>query len=154
MKKYQKILLTMFLLAWICVILFLSGQNGSEAFNLTYKLALPLAGCFFENPDNDRILQVMLVLRQAGRCVVFAVFGMLFNQYLDVMLAGMRQCRRRILLFGGIILFSVFDETHKLLIEGRHCTPQEILMNILSGFMGCVILYLVRKAWKPRKKTV
>lgn len=151
MKKYQKILLAMLFLVWVCVILFLSGQNGSEAFRLTYNLALPIARCFYENPNNDQILVVMAVMRQAGRCMVFAIFGILFSLCLNTMFWQMKQSKRRLILIGGIILFSVFDEAHKLLIAGRHCTLQEIGLNILSGFAGCIILHYAGKIWKHEK---
>jgi len=147
--KHRRKLVVILFPACVGMILFLSGQNGSQAFNLTYELALPIAEMFYENPNYDQILAVMIILRKIGRCTAFTVFGGLFYVFVEVLAKEAEPKKKWGIILAGIVLFSVFDETHKLLIDGRHCTLEEIIINIVCGFAGCGVFY---RMLKRRKK--
>lgn len=146
MQHQKKIILLLFV-AWTGGILFLSGQNGDEAFGLTYRLACPIAGIFFDHPDYDQILAVMIVMRKLGRCFFFLFFGFLWYLLVEVFAKEWNVIRKRIVILSGMVLFSVFDETHKLFIAGRHCTMEEIFINIVCGTIGILIAFSVGKKW-------
>ncbi len=131
---------------WLVLILFLSGQSGSQAFGMTYELALPFAKILYGVPDYDQILVVMNGIRFIGRIVAFIGFGILFTVLLRSFKSKISLRLQNIILVSGIIVFAVFDETHKLLIDGRHCTIWEIILNIVCGLTGCVVtIYFIRK---------
>lgn len=142
MKKYA---VSAFII-WFVLILFLSSQNGSQAFGMTYKLALPFAKILYGIPDYDQILVVMNGIRFIGRVVAFVGFGVLFTVLIRSYKSKISLRYQNIILILGIIVFAVFDETHKLLIDGRHCTVGEIIVNIVCGLTGCVVtIYFIRK---------
>lgn len=147
--KHRKKLVVILFPACVGMILFLSGQSGSQAFNLTYELALPIAEKFYKNPDYDQILAVMIILRKIGRCTAFTMFGGLYYVFVETLAKEMEPKRKWCIILAGIVLFSVFDETHKLLIDGRHCTIEEIIINIVCGFVGCGIF---NRVWKRRRR--
>lgn len=127
-------------------ILFLSGQSGSQAFGMTYHLALPIAGIIYDTPDYDQILVVMNGIRILGRIVVFMFFGGFFTAFVYGWGGRLTQKTKNSISVSGIVLFGIFDETRKLLIDGRHCTLGEIIVNIVCGFIGAVfVLYVFDK---------
>lgn len=134
----------------ICVtfILFLSGQSGSQAFGLTYRLAVPLAEVIYDSPDYDQLLVVMNGIRFLGRVVAFTVFGGFFTALIHAWCGKLSRITKEGISFLGIIIFGIFDETHKLLIDGRHCTLSEILVNIVCGLMGAVVTIYILKKYK------
>lgn len=136
---------------WIAAILSLSGQDGEEAFGLTYKLSVPIADILYEEPTLSQIEDVMLVLRQVGRVGMFLVLGMLTTLAVDAIWQKINEVNRLYIIYGFLIFFSIFDEVHKLLIPGRHCTVEEILVNIMSSFIGCVCMNLLYKICKRKK---
>lgn len=144
-RRHQKKIMVVLFFACVGIILFLSGQNGSQAFWLTYRLSCPIAEIFYENPNYDQILAVMILMRKIGRCVAFSVFGAMVLMVVD-MLWGQKVGWKILIPASFIIIaFSVFDETRKLLIEGRHCTWQEIAVNIVCGLAGCLIVYWIKR---------
>lgn len=142
MKKYT---MSAFII-WIVLILFLSGQSGSQAFGMTYELALPFANFLYGTPDYDQILVVMNAIRFTGRIVAFTGFGILFTTLVQSFKGNFFRKAKNIISIVGIVAFAVFDETHKLLIDGRHCTMEEILVNIVCGLAGgAVAMYFIYK---------
>lgn len=142
MKKF----LLVGLVLCAAMILFLSGQSGAEAFGLTYRLALPIAGVIYDTPDYDQILAVMNVMRFLGRVMAFTVFGGLFTALVFAWGSRLSPKVKIIISLAGIIVFGIFDETHKLFIDGRHCTFAEIIVNIVCGSVGSVfVMYVIDK---------
>lgn len=142
MKKFTAIGLI------ICTtfILVLSGQNGTEAFGMTYRLALPFAAVVYGTPDYDQILAVMNGIRFLGRIAVFTTFGVFFTTFIHTWKNFLSQKAKTVMSVLGIILFGIFDETHKLLIDGRHCTVIEIVVNVICGLAGAAAaLYIIKK---------
>lgn len=141
----KKILLVGFILC-AAVILFLSGQSGAEAFGLTYRLAFPIADIIYDTPDYDQILAVMNVMRFLGRVMAFTMFGGLFTALIFAWGSRLPLRAKIIISLAGIIAFGIFDETHKLFIDGRHCTFIEIIVNVVCGFVGAVfVMYVIDK---------
>lgn len=140
-----KKIITLILIIWLAVILFLSGQSGSQAFGLTYRLALPIADVIYQSPDYDQILTVMNAVRFAGRIVAFTIFGMIFTAFIRTVGAKLPVKVRSTLSIAGIVLFGIFDEAHKMLIDGRHCTLFEIIVNIICGLAGAVLTWYIIK---------
>lgn len=149
-RRHQKKIMILSFLACVGIILFLSGQNGSQAFWLTYRLSCPIAEIFYDNPNYDQILAVMILMRKIGRCVAFGVFGAMVLMVSDVLWGKKKGWRILIPASMVIVAFSVFDETRKLMIEGRHCTWQEIAINIVCGFAGCIIVYGIKRRKEQR----
>lgn len=150
-RRHQKKIMILSFLVCVGIILFLSGQNGSQAFWLTYHLSCPIAEIIYDNPNYDQILAVMILMRKMGRCVAFGVFGAMVLMVADVLWGKKMGWKILIPVSLVIIAFSVFDETRKLLIEGRHCTWQEIAINIVCGLAGCMLVYGMKrrkKEWK------
>ncbi len=130
----------------IILILFLSGQSGSQAFGMTYRLALPIANIIYDTPDYDQILLVMNGIRLFGRVIAFTAFGVFFTALIHVWGKKLPPRVKNSLSFLGIVIFGIFDEMHKLRIDGRHCTIAEIIVNIICGFIGMALaLYVVDK---------
>ena len=141
----KKILVIGFVLCMV-LILFLSGQSGSQAFELTYQLALPFANLIYDTPDYDQILVVMNVIRLVGRIAAFTVFGGFFAALVNVWGNKLPYKVKNMISVMGIMVFSIFDETHKLFIDGRHCTITEIIVNIICGFAGAgFVMYVIHK---------
>lgn len=149
-RRHKKKIMVIFSLMWLGAILFLSGQKGTDAFELTFAISEPIAGIIWDNPDYDRIHIVMQILRQTGRVVCFAVLGALIFGLVNMFLGRSSKKRRTIVIVAVIIFISIFDETRKLLIDGRHCTIWEIMANILSGFAGSAIVWKISKCINRR----
>lgn len=145
MKKAYKIVLLCVFVACVCAILFLSGQDGEEAFDTTYGIAKPIADVIYENPTNDQIEDIMIIIRNFGRIVAFTVFGILLALNLEVS-AKFSWKVKVIAIVVITTIFSVFDEVRKLLIEGRHCTFGEIIVNIFCSMIaGLAVCFIARK---------
>lgn len=130
-------------------ILFLSGQSGSQAFGLTYRLAVPIADIIYDTPDYDQILVVMNGIRFLGRVVAFTVYGGFFTALIHAWSRKLSWKTKNAICVLGIVLFGIFDETRKLLIDGRHCTLAEIIVNIVCGLAGAAVaLYILKKYGK------
>lgn len=141
----KQILPPVLLLVSIVVILILSGQSGNQAFEMTYRMAVPFAQILYKNPDLEEIKVVMQWIRLAGRVFAFAWFGglLMYNACAIVLYWKIKHSKVWILMvFVLDVLFSIYDEAHKLFIEGRHCTLQEILLNILVSVAASVLVFL------------
>ncbi len=152
MKKAYKIIILCLFVTCTCFILFLSGQDGEEAFDTTYEIAKPVADVVYEEPSNDQVEDVMLVIRNSGRVIAFTVFGILLALNVHVW-TTFRWKYKAILIVVITVLFSIFDEVHKLAIEGRHCTLAEIMVNVLCSMIaGLVVCFICNKFSKGCKE--
>lgn len=157
MKNVCKIMVLILFVACTCFILFLSGQDGEEAFDTTYEIAKPVADVVYEDPSNDQVEDVMLTIRNSGRVIAFLVFGGLLA--LNIHLWTTFGWKYKAMLISIVsIVFSVFDEVHKLAIEGRHCTLAEIVVNILcsmiAGLAVCFVCNRFSKGCKEDKPLI
>lgn len=144
-KKAVRILLTAFvwlIFAVVCGgIFYLSSQDGEETTNLSLNFTNKLAGYLLENPNQQQINVLHMLLRKIAHPIVFTVMGTM----LSLALLATFGVKRFYILLAGIPIsyfFAYFDEYHKNFIDGRHYSHQEQMLNF-NAAAGAILFVMI-----------
>lgn len=121
---------------WLGVILSLSSQDGNTSSSLSFKLA-QFVRDFFHLPF--MVGQVNKSLRKIAHIFFFSVEGILTLNALQ----GRKQAATEAV--GLCTLLSIVDEGHKILIPGRHCNFDEIILNAVAATVAILFCSYFKK---------
>lgn len=151
MKKchLKRYILTVVLLAWAGIILYLSFQNGTDtAATSQHVTAWLFQLCGIDTNDWNKMMLWDHRLRTAAHVITLYVYGML-----GIILLGMeitvKKLRTILFVLSGMGL-AFFAEAGKVLIgiPGRHCDMKEMLLNFVGFAAGIIVTCGIRGLYK------
>ena len=112
---------------WLCLMFFLSHQNGPDTFNTSHGFTVWLAQVL--GTDVELTHGVVRKIAHVGLYFV-----------LVLLLCGWQALsgRKLWIALALAIVFSVIDEGTKPLVVGRHCDIEDILLNDVGAVLGYV----------------
>ena len=118
---------------WLCLMFFLSHQNGPDTFNTSHGFTVWLAQVL--GTDVELTHGVVRKIAHVGLYFV-----------LVLLLCGWQALsgRKLWIALALAIVFSVIDEGTKPLVVGRHCDVEDILLNDVGAVLGYVVAIVVR----------
>lgn len=151
MKKY---IVTVLLLGWGTLILFLSFQKGPDTANTSFVFTKSILTIFMNTQPDCEILELWdSYFRLAAHFVLFFLYGM-------ISVLVIKEYEKKFLIafvLGSLsgFLLAVLSELGKLPIPGRHCDWSEMGLNLLGVCLGTLFLAVLRKLYHylKRKKT-
>ena len=139
--------------AWAVIAVSLSHQEGIATSELSYGISERICGVLEGLGFIVSVGDVNYLLRKAAHILIYLVFGGLIYDTLACTLN--KPAGRTILLSAAVCLSaSVLDETQKIFISGRHCDPEEILLNFIAAVSGILIVYFANKTNAGRNHNV
>ena len=133
-RHWKRYILTIVLLAWAGIILYLSFQNGTDTASTSQHLTAWLFRlCGIDTNDWNEMMLWDHRLRTAAHVITLYVYGMLG------VLLGMEMTAKKLRTFLFVVSgmgLAFFAEAGKVLIgiPGRHCDMGEMLLNFV-GFL-------------------
>ena len=141
------------IIAWACIIVWgifvivLSRQDGSATTELSYGLSEHTAEFLGNIGINIHAELLNEIIRKIAHIVIYLVLGGLLYYALAYTFRQKPQ-QQLVLSIGLCLLASSLDEMQKIFIPGRHCDPEEILLNSIAGIIGIGICYFFCKHTK------
>lgn len=129
-------------------VMIVSFQNGAQSINVTMKVAGQIANSVFENPTQEQIGAVSLMIRYGAHLALFFVVGLVMA------FVSMVICRNyfRILgiLMSGVVCYMLayYTEYYKQFVEGRHFQMSDVALNwygSLAGISCMVVSYFLNR---------
>lgn len=133
---------------WVCIFLwgllavFLSRQNGTETAALSYGISEKLAAWLGYWGLRPSVAAINRGIRKAAHILIYLMGGGLVYDAL-ICTFGWRPGASLIPAAVLCLAASTLDELQKLFIPGRHCDPEEILLNGAAGVVGIAIRYFL-----------
>lgn len=143
------------LVLWIGAIFYLSSQNGEQTFNLSYGLSSKIINIFFKEITQTETLKIHEYLRKIAHISLFATLGILSSLAFNIMFATQKKWKNFISFFASMFFVSgiaLFDEWRKQFIDGRHFDMLDVKLNLISGFIGIVLVFIAIKTVSMFKK--
>ncbi len=154
--KYAKLLLEIVVIAasvlalamLLCVVVFVSFQNGEQSTSVTMRVAGRIASTVYEEPTREKVEAVSLMLRYGAHLALFFVVG-LVTAFVSMVI-----CRKYfrivgILAAGGVCyLLAYYTEYYKQFVEGRHFQMTDVALNwygSLAGIVCMVVSYFLNR---------
>lgn len=153
-KLISPLLLWLTTLLWMLAIFLLSSQDGEQTAKASGGMAQTTAELLYQQPTEQQVDQVHIVLRKIAHIGLFFVLGLLSYAAASNTLGRLRPNKRWPSLVLAMALTSAcgfFDEWHKQFIDGRHFDAGETLLNIACGILG-VLLAFAAGLWMLRRK--
>lgn len=151
---------------WACFIFFMSGMNTTES-NAKSKGTLNEIvektvettngmGITDKHPSENRMKEFIDKYNYLFRKFVHASEYFILTFLLLIALKNSGAVGKKIFIFAIIICFiySCTDEYHQTFVVGRTGQFSDCLIDILGGFIGCTIYYLIYKLIKIKRKCV
>lgn len=154
-RHWKRYILTIVLLAWAGIILYLSFQNGTDTASTSQHLTEWLFRlCGIDTNDWNEMMLWDHRLRTAAHVITLYVYGML-----GVLLLGMEKTAKKLRTFLFVVSgmgLAFFAEAGKVLIgiPGRHCDMGEMLLNFVGFAAGIVVTYGLRGLYRRLKSFV
>ncbi len=136
------------LMMLLYVVMMVSFQNGAESVGITMKLAEQIADKILDNPTQEQVKAVSMMIRCVAHLVLFFVVGVV------TAFVGMVIFRRYFRIIGvaaaGMVCYALayYTEYYKQFIDGRHFHMFDVTLNwygSLAG-IGCMVLsYFVNR---------
>lgn len=141
--KTKRVISILIAAGYLTLVFYLSFQNGPDTAETSSRLTrflLKLVGQ--ADISRQAFLRVDHVVRILAHIMLFLIYGFLGFFVLSVW--NLWKPAGIISMAGIGIFFSVFSEVGKLLIAGRHCSVQDMCLNLLGLTIGLGIsLFLV-----------
>lgn len=129
-------------------VMIVSFQNGAQSTSVTMRVAEQIANSVFENPTQEQIKAVSLMIRYGAHLALFFVVGLVMA------FVSMVICRKyfRILgiLISGVVCYMLayYTEYYKQFVEGRHFQMSDVALNwygSLAGIFCMVVSYFLNR---------
>lgn len=141
--------------AWACIIVWgifavtLSRQDGNTTSELSYGLSERLTELLNDIGITLHVEILNIIIRKAAHILIFLVLGGLM--YYALAYTFWRKARLPLILSSLLCLVaSSLDEIQKLFVAGRHCDPEEILLNSIASIIGVFLSYIFSKYSKQQ----
>lgn len=154
-KLISPLLLWLTTLLWMLAIFLLSSQDGEQTAKASGGMAQTTAELLYQQPTEQQVDQVHVVLRKVAHIGLFFILGLLSYAAAANTLGRKRPNKRwpsLILALALTSLYGFFDEWHKQFIAGRHFDIGETILNIVCGLVGVLVAFAVG-LWILRRNT-
>lgn len=146
--KYTKLWLQLVVIAasaaalalLLYVVMIVSFQNGEQSTSVTMRVAGRIAANVFDNPTQEQIEAVSLMIRYGAHLALFFVVGSV------TAFVSMVICRRYFRIVGilasGIVCYMLayYTEYYKQFIEGRHFQMSDVALNWYGSLAGIICM--------------
>ena len=135
--------------AWLAVMFFFSGQNGSDSGELSGKVTRLLFGWLIDRGVGFDTLHILT--RKLAHCGIFAVEGWLLG---SALLRCMRAQRAVVLTAVVCACVAGLNELHQLTSSGRSAEFRDVMIDTAGALMGlafAVVVWHAFSAFKRRK---
>jgi len=124
------------------LVMILSFQDGDRSASETMSIAVRISRIIYENPTEDEVKAIGLMLRYVAHLLLFFVVGLVTT------FVSMVIFRRYYRIFGVILsagicyLLAYYTEYYKQFVEGRHFQMTDVALNWLGSAAGiaCMVL--------------
>lgn len=142
-RKIRMIILWMCIIIWGTLAVILSRQEGTSTSELSYGLSERLSEYLYARGITFSTDLLNIIIRKAAHILIYLVLGGLMYYALAYTLG---QKNKHILMLSIILCLSAssLDEVQKIFIPGRHCDPEEILLNSIAAVVGICIGYFCK----------
>lgn len=129
-------------------VIFVSFQNGAQSTSVTLKVAEQIAVSIFDNPTQEQIKSVSLMIRYGAHLGLFFVVGIVMA---FVSMVIFRRYFRIIGVLGaGFVCYilAYYTEYYKQYIDGRHFQMSDVSLNwygSLAGITCMVVSYFLNR---------
>lgn len=132
-------LLALALLVYFVMIV--SFQNGISSTDVTMRVAGKIARTVFNDPSNEQIVTVGLMMRYGAHLALFFVVGLVTAFVSMVIFRGYFRIIGIILSGVGCYMMAYYTEYFKQYIDGRHFQMTDVQLNWLGCLAGifCMI---------------
>lgn len=129
-------------------VMFVSFQNGAQSTSVTLKVAEQIAVSIFDNPTQEQIKSVSLMIRYGAHLGLFFVVGIVMA--FVSMVIFRRHFRIIGVLGAGFVcyLLAYYTEYYKQYIDGRHFQMSDVALNwygSLAGITCMVVSYFLNR---------
>lgn len=146
--KYTKLWLELVVIAasaaalalLLYVVMVVSFQNGAQSTSLTMRVAGRIAANVFDNPTQEKIEAVSLMIRYGAHLALFFVVGSV------TAFVSMVICRKYFRIVGilasGAVCYMLayYTEYYKQFIEGRHFQMSDVALNWYGSLAGIICM--------------
>ena len=136
------------LMLLVYFVVIVSFQNGAQSTSVTMRVAEQIASSIFDNPTNEQVETVSLMIRYGAHLALFFVVG-LVTAFVSMVIC--RQYFRIIgVLASGAICYGMayYTEYYKQFIDGRHFQMSDVSLNwygSLAGISCMVVSYFLNR---------
>ncbi|MDE6388916.1 MAG: VanZ family protein [Lachnospiraceae bacterium] len=136
------------LMLLVYFVVIVSFQNGAQSTSVTMRVAEQIASSIFDNPTNEQVETVSLMIRYGAHLALFFVVG-LVTAFVSMVIC--RQYFRIIgVLASGAICYGLayYTEYYKQFIDGRHFQMSDVSLNwygSLAGISCMVVSYFLNR---------
>lgn len=139
-------LVALMLLLYFVIIV--SFQNGTSSIDVTMKMAGKIATRVFEQPTQEEIKAVSIMMRYGAHLALFFVVG-LVTAFVSMVI-----CRHYFRIIGilvsGVICYGLayYTEYYKQFVDGRHFHMSDVSLNwygSLTGIICMVVSYFLNR---------
>ena len=129
-------------------VMIVSFQNGVSSINITMRMAGQVAASILEQPTQEEIETVSLMMRYGAHLALFFVVG-LVTAFVSMVIC--RQYYRIIgILASGVICYGLayYTEYYKQFVDGRHFQMSDVSLNwygSLAGIICMVVSYFLNR---------
>ncbi|MEG0409149.1 MAG: VanZ family protein, partial [Bacilli bacterium] len=145
------ILLWIISIGWMCMIFYLSSQDGKDTAKTSYGVVEKVADVVYSKPSQQQKNTLHLNVRKMAHVGLFFVLGILLFMSVTMSLKVVQVTHWVWLCSIPIVLVSCygyFDEWHKQFIVGRHFDSGETLLNVACGIGGVLATMLLRTVYR------
>lgn len=138
--------LALALLVYFVVIV--SFQNGASSTNVTMRLAARIAGTVFDDPKQEQIETVSLMIRYGAHVALFFVVGLVTAFVSMVIFRGYFRILGVFLSGIACYMMAYYTEYYKQYIDGRHFQMTDVRLNwygCLAGIFCMVGSYFLNR---------
>ncbi len=124
------------LMLLVYFVMIVSFQNGVQSTNVTMRVAGQIAESIFENPTQEKVETVSLMIRYGAHLALFFVVG-LVTAFVSMVLC--RQYFRIVgILASGVVCYGLayYTEYYKQFIDGRHFQMSDVSLNWYGSLAG------------------
>ena len=122
------------------VVMIVSFQNGEQSTSVTMRVAGRIAINVFDNPTQEKIEAVSLMIRYGAHLALFFVVG-LVTAFVSMVI-----CRSYFRIIGilvsGVVCYMLayYTEYYKQFIEGRHFQMSDVALNWYGSLAGIICM--------------
>lgn len=138
------------IIGWACMMIWgiisiaLSRQDGSTTAELSYGLSEHTARILDNIGISIHAELLNEIIRKTAHIVIYLILGgLLYYVLVYTFTQNIKQLFMLSIAF--CFLASSLDELQKKFIPGRHCDPEEILLNSIAGIIGIGIGHFLCK---------
>ena len=133
------ILALMLLVYFVMVVSF---QNGASSMSITMQLAERVTTAVFDDPGQEQIKTVSLMIRYEAHLALFFVVGLVTAFVSMVIFRGYFRIMGVLLSGVACYLMAYYTEYFKQYIDGRHFQMTDVQLNWYGGLAGiaCMVI--------------